>query len=375
MFYRFRVVLTFFCLGLFIGPSHGQILVEQVSQAFGNPHDGSVGISSSNADAILEESLAWTNFTLSNDATIDGLTWRGAFNNVFNPDGTRGENDFVINFYNNVNNEPELTTPIRTFNLDGGTAGTNDGTQVTEAIAPNETQRDGGAIVDYESDLIAFDLDAGNYWLSIQAIQTLPSPISVHDDPQWSWVFSSEGSGGSFSFDEVFDDFQPGLRLPTINATFSLLGEFDTPPGILGDFDSNGVLEAADIDLLAQEACDATHNPAFDLTGDGLVDVNDHVFWYSDLANSLVGDVNLNGTVGFDDFLVLSTNFGQPGGWGQGNFDLDKVVAFADFLQLSSNFGRSASAAPTASAVPEPSAAGLLGIGVFLCGFLRRKRR
>ncbi len=375
MYYRHRIVLAACCfLGFSLATiSSGDVLVQQASQPIGNPNDGFVAVSSSIADAIFEESQAWARFTLPADATVDGLTWKGAFNNIFNPDGTRGENDFVISFHNSVENAPELTAPIRTFELDGGTAGVNDGTQVTESVVPDERQQDGGAIVNYESDLIAFDLDAGDYWLSIQAIQTLPSPINIHDDPQWSWVFSDEGSGGIFSFDELFgDEFEPGIPLPEINTTFSVLGEFaDT--GILGDFDSNGVLEAADIDLLAQVACNGTNDLTFDLTGDGLVNVNDHVFWYSDLNNTLVGDVNLNGTVGFDDFLVLSSNFGQTAGWGQGNFDLDKVVAFADFLQLSSNFGQSR-AASSAAAVPEPTAGILLAAGTLFCGLIRRRR-
>jgi len=376
MYNQLRVVLLAFCClsSYLVTPTNGEVLVEQLSRPIGNPHDTSVGVSSSKADVIVEESQAWTNFTLPKKATVNGLTWMGAFNNIFNPDGTRGANDFIVSFHNNSGSAPELTTPIKTFSLDGGTAGINDGTQVSESVVPNETQKDGGAVVNYESDLIAFDLDPGNYWLSIQAIQSLPSPINIHDDPQWAWVFSSGGSGGIYSYDQKFDDFKPGLAFPNINATFSLLGDFETTVvTVPGDFDANGLLEVADLDLLVKEICEGTNNLDFDLTGDGLINVNDQVFWYSDLKNTIAGDANLNGTVAFDDFLVLSSNFGQTAGWGQGNFDLDKVVAFADFLQLSSNFGQS-SAAAIASAVPEPSSGILLGAGVF-CGLLRRRRR
>ena len=56
--------------------------------------------------------------------------------------------------------------------------------------------------------------------------------------------------------------------------------------------------------------------------------------------------VDSNGEVNFQDFLILSTNFGKPASsWGAGDFDADGSVAFADFLELSSNFGFTALAA------------------------------
>ena len=84
------------------------------------------------------------------------------------------------------------------------------------------------------------------------------------------------------------------------------------------------------------------------------------------------GDTNFDGEVQFDDFLALSANFGEEGGWGQGDFDGDGQVDFLDFLALSANFGGAAPAA--ASAVPEPNAASIALFGLMgLIGF--RKRR
>lgn len=53
------------------------------------------------------------------------------------------------------------------------------------------------------------------------------------------------------------------------------------------------------------------------------------------------GDTDENGIVNFADFLTLSDNFGQPGGWADGDFDGDGFVGFSDFLILSTNFGNS----------------------------------
>ncbi len=86
-------------------------------------------------------------------------------------------------------------------------------------------------------------------------------------------------------------------------------------------------------------------------------------------ADPLPGDLDGDGMVGFPDFLILSANFGMPGGAADGDIDGDGTVGFPDFLTLSSNFGKSA-----AQAVPEPSGIVLWSI-VGLAACLRRRRR
>lgn len=61
-------------------------------------------------------------------------------------------------------------------------------------------------------------------------------------------------------------------------------------------------------------------------------------FWEIDLASP--GDADGNRIVNFDDFLILSQNFGQSttAGAREGDFDGDGRVGFADFLILSNYF-------------------------------------
>ena len=83
------------------------------------------------------------------------------------------------------------------------------------------------------------------------------------------------------------------------------------------------------------------------------------------------GDANLDGSVDFSDFLLLSTNFGLTGGWRDGDFDDDGFIQFSDFLILSTNFGQSKNEVPAPSqSVPEPS-----GIVVALVGVVFLARR
>ena len=89
------------------------------------------------------------------------------------------------------------------------------------------------------------------------------------------------------------------------------------------------------------------------------------------LGNSLPlsGDLDLDGQVAFSDFLILSSNFGEAGGYVDGDINCSGAVDFADFLALSANFGANAGA----SAVPEPSGIVLTMFGIIATLAIRRR--
>ena len=74
--------------------------------------------------------------------------------------------------------------------------------------------------------------------------------------------------------------------------------------------------------------------------------------WFEvDLSRVTVpGDVDLDGIVGFSDFLILGDNFGISGGTAQGDIDQSGTIGFPDFLILASNFGNSGRNLPETTA-------------------------
>ena len=143
-------------------------------------------------------------------------------------------------------------------------------------------------------------------------------------------------------------------------------------PGVAGDFDGDAMLTAMDIDALSEQVNSGGGNPEFDLNQDGSVDDADRQVWITDLAGSLAGDADLDGSVAFADFLLLSASFGTAGGWGSGDFDGSGDVQFADFLLLSATFGQSAPSGT--AAVPEPGTS-ILAMFAGPCALLLRQRR
>lgn len=183
-------------------------------------------------------------------------------------------------------------------------------------------------------------------------------------------------------------------------APFGSVSVTANSPGLLGDFDNDGDLDALDIDDLFN-ATNGTVPPAnglYDVNADGSVNTtvgvagSDADHWVKVLKSSEYGDSNLDRTVNFDDLLTLAQNYGVTGdpSWSVGNFNGDGAVNFDDLLTLAQNYnfgatlvdgnqlseaGGSAFMADLAlarSMVPEPTSLGALAV---LTMATRRRRQ
>lgn len=164
--------------------------------------------------------------------------------------------------------------------------------------------------------------------------------VNTNNDP--------EDLGGSLYYDDAF------------------WGRLGDEPGLTGDFNDNGSLDVQDLDLLTDAM--ANNDVAFDINEDGSTDYEDRVFWVEQLANSYIGDANLDGEFNSADFVAVFTTSkyesGQNATWAEGDWNGDGVFSSSDFVVAFSGGGYELG--PRLQAVPEPSAwiVSLLGIGL-----------
>ncbi len=108
-----------------------------------------------------------------------------------------------------------------------------------------------------------------------------------------------------------------------------------------GDFDDDGDHDLDDIDALVAEIVTGTNDLLFDLTLDGLVDLNDRDAWLAEAGEInlgsgrvyLLGDANLDSVVDGADFIQWNQNKFLSGGlWSGADFDASGFTDGQDFV-------------------------------------------
>ncbi len=130
-----------------------------------------------------------------------------------------------------------------------------------------------------------------------------------------------------------------------------------------GDFNQDGLLDVADLDLLVAHVALGPADPLFDISGDGLVDNADVDVWLqlagaTNLASGnpyLRGDANLDGLVDGNDFLAWNAHkFTSAAAWSAGDFDANGFVDGNDFLFWNLNKFTSAARSSTLISTSSP---------------------
>ncbi len=154
---------------------------------------------------------------------------------------------------------------------------------------------------------------------------------------------------------------QGDLIITEHDAGFVRFARATRPIGIAGDFNRNGVLDAADIDLLSVEVKDRTNARGFDLTGDDAVDREDRTTWVNQLKETYFGDANLDGEFNSGDLVeVLSSGHYEDESaansrWSTGDWNGDQEFDSADFVVAFAAGGYESGPRSETVTVPEPS--------------------
>ncbi len=214
----------------------------------------------------------------------------------------------------------------------------------------------------------------GFRWMTIEAvIDTEAIGLGDTDDPGLATFFLTDAdSGNTVEIGTIDNSANTEGGVVNMSGDVSLVFT-----DIFTSVSNNSDLSFGLFDNLIVSSGGGAMDP-LDCNGDGSVTTADIACATSaTIADTLtaveipVGDLDLDGTVAFADFLVLSSNFGSAGGgYADGDIDLDGTVAFADFLALSQNFGVSGVGA---QAVPEPSSLALVLCGAMTLAWRRRR--
>lgn len=152
-------------------------------------------------------------------------------------------------------------------------------------------------------------------------------------------------------------------RMLPANVGLSFVADDFVP--LRGDYNVNGVLDAADLDVqsLAMSQKDRT----FDLNQDGQVTIDDRYIWLHEIAKTVAGDANFDRLFSSADLVqVFQTGryeTTQSATWAQGDFNGDLRFTTGD-LVMSFQDGYYEVARPQAtSVIPEPSICGGCLIG------------
>ena len=327
------------------------------------------------------------------ETTFLGLDWSpsfGYFRSVEHPSG------FVLNTGEVINFAPAVGFTI-----------------ATRQQLASVTEQDGNIIYEFEAAIGNRMMLYGADLLSLLPEQessssarfNIAGPLQLVAEPG-STVASMSGElmlveyDFQANFDPIYEPIPLSIEFDTIvpfTASFTILnstwqlntfdqpfeyelsGQIDTsrPDNLLGDFDSNGTYECSDIDTLVAAIASGDNSPAFDITGDGQVNIADLDRWRS-LAGSEnlgagiaypIGDANLDSTVDVSDFNRWNENrFSITPAWCSGDFNADGVVDTSDF-NLWNEF-KFTTASP--SVVPEPRMT--FWFAVAALAFLRRQR-
>ncbi len=204
--------------------------------------------------------------------------------------------------------------------------------------------------VDAAFGLLANDIDPDGDAIVAELVD-LPQNGTLAARSDGSFVYEPEpGFQGTDMFTYRAFDFRSESAVATVTI------QVRNGAGLRGDFNDDGSLDALDLELLAA-VVGRVDDPAYDLSGDGVVDQHDWSVMVQDILGSTFGDTNLDGRFDSSD-LVLAFQMGRyeqgngaTADWSSGDWNGDGMFDSAD-LVLAFQSGNYVAAALAADRLP-----------------------
>jgi hypothetical protein len=220
---------------------------------------------------------------------------------------------------------------------------------------------------------------------------TSTEPVSVPNDGSWqSYFFPISESSltrtlGNSTYDDVIqgtirlmlrhDSGPPSSTGTSIRAQLGI-DNIAFVSSLVGDYNRNGQLDAADLDL--QAAGMMVNDLSFDLDGDDDTDFDDRVKWIRELQESWLGDSNFDGEFNSADFVAVfqvgKYEQDTPATYAEGDWDGDLVFASGDFVVAFQDGGFEQGPQQVTAAVPEPSTPLLMALSLSIGLSLSRRQ-
>ncbi len=126
------------------------------------------------------------------------------------------------------------------------------------------------------------------------------------------------------------------------------------PVNLPGDFNGDGLVDAADVELICAAITGGSTDSQFDLNADGSVNAADGEELVVNIMGFSLADGNFDGVVDVSDFNIFNSHRFQSGCYTEGDYNFDGNIDVSDFnIWNTFKFTTSAAAVPTLKATPE----------------------
>ena len=167
-----------------------------------------------------------------------------------------------------------------------------------------------------------------------------------------NWYPATDGGGSSLNVVDSGADYRRWGDAAQWTATAPSPGRESGAP-IEGDINSDGIVDATDIDLLC--AGIQANQTELDLNGDGKIDRSDMSYLIHDILRTTAGDANLNRVFDSGDLVEVfvagqyEDNIVGNSGWATGDWDCDGDFTTSDLVAAFQEGGYVAAANPAGS--------------------------